>query len=142
MAAEKKLKIVVPTNFSKKSECALDFALQYTQLHNADVYLFHVIEERSRDYRELDRLNVEIMERMKTAVMQAIERLSASGGKHTVEQVHRRVSHGKPGQEVLVIAEGIQADMVVMGATTTKTFKELVTKTPSTLVLVKEKALP
>jgi nucleotide-binding universal stress UspA family protein len=134
-----KLKIVVPTNFSKKSELALDFALDYSLKIGADVYLFHAFEQRSSDFRELDRLNVEYMERMKQAVIQAVDRLNARGGSHSVEDVFRRISHGKAAKEIDNIVTGVQADIVVMGAPSDKQFRDLVMHAPCTMVLVREK---
>lgn len=134
-----KLKIVVPTNFSRKSEMALDFALMYSRFADADVYVFHAVEEKITDYRELDRLNVEHMERMKQAVLQAIERLTQRGLNHSIDEVYRRTSHGKAAIEVLRIAAGISADMIVMGKPSNKHFKELIEKAPCTLVLTRDK---
>ena len=115
-----KIKLVVPTNFSKKSEIALDFALTYVRDQQADVYLFHVLEAKGSDFRELDRQNVELMDRMKTHVLQAVERLHKQGLTPKVDNVHRRISHGRPGTEVLQIATGVNADVIVMGAPTSK----------------------
>ncbi len=137
--ARSKLKIVVPTNFSKKSEMALDFALMYSRYSDADVYVFHALEEKITDYRELDRLNVEYVEHMKRAVLQAVERMAQLGITHAVDEVYRRISHGKAAIEILKIAAGISADMIVMGKPTSKHFKELVEKAPCTLVLIREK---
>jgi nucleotide-binding universal stress UspA family protein len=134
-----KLKILVPVNFSKKSEMALDFALLYSQHFTADVYLFHVFEDKTDDFRRLDRLNEEYMERMKQVVNIAIQRMQAQGVTHTVEGVHRRISQGRPSIEILKMAGGISADMVVMGAPESSDFKKFFTKVPCTVVLVKEK---
>ncbi|MBN1960522.1 MAG: universal stress protein [Deltaproteobacteria bacterium] len=134
-----KLKIVVPTSFSKKSELALDFALMYSRIANADVYVFHALEEKITDYRELDRLNVEHMARMKQAVLQSVERLNKQGINHSVDEVYRRTSHGNSAIEVLRIASGIGADMIVMGKPNNKHFKKVVEKAPCTLVLTREK---
>lgn len=134
-----KHKLVVPTNFSKKSELALDFALRHSQNINADIYVFHVFEEKISNFRQLDRLNEEYMERMKHTVMQAIDRANCQGIRHTVEDVHRRISHGKAWQEILKITTGVNGDMIIMGAPTSKQFKNLIAKTPCTMVLVKDK---
>jgi len=134
-----KLKILVPINFSKKSEMALDFALLYSQHFKADVYLFHVFEDKTGDFRRLDRLNVEYMERIKQVVIMAIQRMAAQGVTHTVEEVHRRISQGKPALEILKMAGGISADMVVMGAPDSSDFKKFFAKVPCSVVLVKEK---
>lgn len=134
-----KLKIVVPTNFSKKSEMALDFALRYSKDFNAEVYVFHVLETKEKNFRELDRANVELLERMKVTVMQAIQRLQATGVTNTVDEVHRRISNGKPADALLEIASGIRADMIIMGAPSSTQFKNILTRTPCTLVVVKAK---
>ncbi len=134
-----KLKILVPINFSRKSEMALDFALLYSQHFKADVYLFHVFEDKTDDFRRLDRLNEEYMERMKQVVIMAIQRMAARGVTHTVEEVHRRISQGKPSLEILKMAGGISADLLVMGAPESGDFKKLFMKAPCSVVLVKEK---
>jgi nucleotide-binding universal stress UspA family protein len=133
------MKLLVPISFSKKSEMALDFALAYSQTTNAVIYLFHVIEESTSDYRKLDRLNEEFMERMKHTCMQGIERAHAKGVTHKVEDVHRRIANGKPWQEILRMAGGIGADMIIMGSPSGNAFKKLQAQVPCTIVLVKEK---
>jgi len=134
-----KLKILVPINFSRKSEMALDFALIYSQHFKADVYLFHVFEAKTNDFRRVDRLNEEYMERMKQVAVAAIQRMANAGVTHTVEEVHRRISQGKPATEILKMAGGISADMVIMGAPNSSDFKKFFTKVPCSVVLVKEK---
>jgi len=134
-----KKKFLVPTSFSRKSEMALDFALAHALQDPAEVYLFYVLEDSTTNYRRLDKLNEEYMERMKTQMMQAIQRLQSRGFMPVVEDVHRRISHGKAGKEILAMANGIAPDMIVMGAPSSNSFKKLITKAPCTLVLVKEK---
>jgi len=140
-ASERKLKLLVPTNFSRKSEMALDFALAQTQLTAAhvQVYLFHVFEDATKNFRRLDKLNEEYMERMKQTMVNGIERQRQQGVTVSVEDVHQRIAHGKAALEILKMAEGIQPDMIVMGAPTSNAFKKLVTNAPCTLVLVKHK---
>jgi nucleotide-binding universal stress UspA family protein len=134
-----KQKIVVPVNFSKKSESALDFALSFSGGKNTEIFLFHVFEESTSNFRKLDQLNEEYMERMRAMVMQAVQRLATRGIAHTVEQVHRRMAHGKAADEIITMAEGVRADFVVMGAPTQSQFKKLATKVPCSLVLLKNK---
>lgn len=137
--APAKGKVLVPINFTKKSELALDFALKFSGGINANIYLFHVFEDSTSDYRRLDRINEEYMERMKQVVMLAIQRLHAQGVQHSVEDIHRRISHGKPWVEILKMAGGISADIIIMGAADTNQFKKLYLKVPCSLVMVKEK---
>lgn len=139
MATEGRRKLLVPINFSEKSELALDFALEYSAKANAELYLFHVIEDSTSDYRRLDKLNVEFMERMQHTCLQAIARVQARGVSHAVENVHRRIATGKPWKEILRMAGGVSADMIIMGAPTSSSFKKLVAMAPCTVALVKEK---
>src|SRR3954470_4217267 len=106
-----RLKLLVPTNFSAKSELALRFALGYShsQRRPAEVFLFHSYDEKNVDYRRIDQINQECVERMKVAVLQCIEALGQLGINHTVEMVHRRLSYGKPAPEILKMAGGIGA---------------------------------
>jgi nucleotide-binding universal stress UspA family protein len=135
----KNIKIVVATNFSKKSEMALDFALEYSQKFPSSIYLFHAFEEKRTDFRELDRLNVEYMERMKQSVIQAVNRMNARAGQHSVEDVFRRISHGRAADEIENIVAGIQADMLVMGTASAKQFRDFLMRAPCTIVMVREK---
>jgi nucleotide-binding universal stress UspA family protein len=134
-----KIKILVPINFSHKSERALDFALMYARHLNADIYLFHVFEDATSNYRQLDRLTEEYLDRMKQQVIQSVERLAKIGIEHTVDDVYRRIGGGKPAVEILKMASGIGADMIVMGASQTGALKKLLAQAPCTLVLVKDK---
>src|SRR6266571_3848119 len=102
-----KLKLLVPINFSPKSDLALDFALAFSRNFNADVYLFHVFEGSTTNYRRLDRLNEEYLERMRQVLTKAVERLHAEGVHHSVEDVYRRISNGRPWVEILRMAAGI-----------------------------------
>ena len=133
------IKLVVPTNFSKKSEMALEFALMYSTFNHAEVYLFHVLDKTSGDFRAADRENEDMMDRMKETVMTSIEKVAKQGVSHAVDRVHRRIAHGKPWVGILRIAAGINADMIIMGAPSASGFKHLIDKAPCSLVLLKEK---
>jgi len=134
-----KKKILVPISFDRESEMALDFALMYSQNSNAEIYLFHVTQTKGSDYRELDRLNEETMARMKETFLKAIQRAQEHGIKHLVDNVHRRVAHGKPWDEILRMAGGISADLVIMGSPESRSFIKMLGKMPCSTVLVREK---
>lgn len=136
---ETKLRLVVPVNFSRKSEMALDFALSFSRNSNADVYLLHVLEGGKDDFREMDRRNAEYMDRMQTMVMKAIERVQSQGISPHLEDIYRRIGSGKPANEILDMAAGINADMIVMGSPSSNWAKKLVSESPCTTVLVKPK---
>ena len=57
---DSKTKLLVPVSFTKKSEMALDFALQFSQGRQAQLYVFHVFEDATKNFRRLDRLNEEL----------------------------------------------------------------------------------
>ena len=76
---------------------------------------------------------------MKHVVLDAIERMAGRGVTHRLEDVHRRISQGRPWSEILKIAGGISADMIIMGSPDTTSFKKLIMKAPCTVVLVREK---
>ena len=135
----KKLKLLVPINFSRKSEQALDFALMYSRVAPVDIYLFHVIEGTPKSYRDLDRLNEENLERMKQMVIQALERLNAQGLELSIDDVYRRLSNGKASREILKMAGGISADMIIMGTSGARGFRKMVSQAPCTVVLVRDK---
>ncbi|MEL6543279.1 MAG: universal stress protein [Myxococcota bacterium] len=136
---EEKQKLLVPFSFTAKSEQALQFALNYSRNVHASIYLFHVYEEKSSDFRKVDKLNAEYLERMKQIVINNINAFQEKGLTHSVEDVFRRIANGKPPTEILKMAGGIGADVIIMGAPESSAFKKLVAKAPCTLVLVKEK---
>lgn len=137
-----KFKILVPVDFGKESEIAMDMALEIGQAHGADIYLFHVHEGRTSNFRELDRINEEVMDRMKAMVISAINRAAERGNTRTVEEVYRRMSNGKAWQEILKMSGNISADMIVMGYKARGgTWEKVLKKAPCTVVLAREKDL-
>jgi len=136
-----RLKLLVPTNFSHKSEMALNFALAYSARNpgGAEIFLFHSYDEKNVDYRHLDKVNEDVIERMKTVVLHAIEGMTQRGDGHGVETVHRRLSYGKPPVEILKVAAGIGADMIIMGSPNSSKYRRLIEKAPCSLVMLKDK---
>ena len=134
-------KLLVPTNFSRKSTLALEHALTLsTHLGSqAEVYLFHTYDQRKTDFARLDKINEACLDRMRAHVMEAIELLRARGIDHSIETVHRRLSYGKAWLEILKVAGGISADMIIMGAPSSSAFGKLIERAPCTIVLVKDK---
>lgn len=137
--AQRKQKFLVPFNFSRKSEMALDFALRYGAHIDCEIYLFHVFEGKASDFRKLDRQNEEYMERMKLTVTQWAEKIAKEGISSDSHDVHRRVANGKVGQEILKMAAGINADLIIMGAPSSFSIRRTTAKTPCTTILVKDK---
>ena len=134
-----KIRILVPTNFSEKSELALDYALRLSSLGPSEVYIFHVFERSRGTFSRVDELNRDSMAQMKRLVNEAIDRVHSQGSAHWVEEVHRRVATGRAPDEIRKMAEGICADWVVMGAPPSRRFRKFALNAPCTLVLVKDK---
>lgn len=134
-----KFKILVPVDLQHPSEHAIDLALEMGHMRRADIYLFHVHEGRTTNYRELDRINEEVMERMKAIVIEAIQRAAAHGVTRTVEEVFRRMANGKAGDEILKMADAISADMIVMGHGSAGTAEKVLKKTPCTVMVARAK---
>lgn len=134
-----KPKYIVAMSFSRKAEAALEFALTHAPPQGAVIYIFHVFEDVTKNFRRLDKLNAETMERMKQIMVSALERLAQKGIHPNVEDVERRFANGKVGLELLSMAEGVQPDLLIMGTPSSNAFKKLITHAPCTLVLVKEK---
>ena len=139
MPDQPKLKLLVPYSFNPKSDMALDYALTYATGVASEIYIFHVFEDATKNFRRLDELNEEYMEKMKNVVLTAIKRLHNKGVTTQVEDVHRRLAFGKAAVEILKMADGIAADMLIMGLPTAKQFKKLLASTPCSLILLKKK---
>ena len=135
-----KFKILVPIDFTSVSDLAVDLALELGHTHQADIYLFHVHEGSSSNFRELDRVNEEIMEKMKAMVLDGIQRAAQHGITRTVEEVFLRMSNGKAWIEIVKMAGNINCDMIIMGYHAKgKVWEKVLKKTPCTVVLTREK---
>jgi len=138
--SKEKFKILVPVDFSFESELALDWALEFGQVHKADIYLFNVHEGSTKNFRELDRINAEIMDKMKTIVINAMQRAEKQGINRNVDEVYRRVSNGKAWVEILKMTANINADLIVMGYRPKgRTWERVISKTPCTVMLARQK---
>lgn len=137
------MKILVATNFTAKSALALEWALTLSthQAHGrrVEIYLFHSYDQRKTDFRRLDKINEDCVERMRRSVMDAIAAVGGRGVTHSVDTVHRRLSYGKPWLEILKVAGGISADMIIMGCPSSSAFRRLIEQAPCAMMLAKEK---
>ncbi len=138
-------KILVPIDFSDNCRHALAFAIDYVQSHEAEIYLFYVIEEQKRSHFRgaADKLE-EDLERMKDVMMSTLDRLADSWGeKPRVGEVHRRIANGKPWEEILRMAGAITADMIIMGASGKKgkNAVKVLEESPCTVCVVRDKDL-
>ena len=128
----------MPINFSRKSQVALDFAIRLTQGRHTALTLFHVFDHVRSNFRELDKLNEELADRMRLMVVEALGRARQRGWAPTVEDVHQRVGHGKATREILTMAQAVNPDILVMGAPTSRSLRKFVPEVMCTLVLVRD----
>ncbi len=136
-------KILVPIDFSDNCRYALAFAIDYVQAHEAEIYLFYVIEDQKRSQFRgaADKLE-EDLERMKDLMMSTLDKLAETWGeKPRVGEVHRRIANGKPWEEILRMAGAITADMVIIGASGKKgkNASKVLDHAPCTVCVVREK---
>ena len=134
-------RMLVPTSFSPKSQMALEFAMRFslTQARDSEVFLFHCYRTKLTDYVRLEQVNEACTERMGLMVQQAVTTLAAEGMHHTVDAVHRRLAYGRVAGEILRMAGGMSADMLIMGRPQGLGLKWLTTQVPCHLVLVRDK---
>jgi universal stress protein A len=109
-------KIVVPTDFSPRSDAALDYAVALAAALKAAVHLVHVVEEPFvrgewelyiRDAQEIrDQLEAD-----------ARSRLAAAAGRVETPgvPVSTEIRHGSAFEGIIYEAKAIEADLIVMG---------------------------
>lgn len=133
-------KILVPIDFTPESDVAIDMALAYCYAVKAELYMLNVVEKAPKTYADMDKLNADLLDRMKGLVISAVERAAKAGHTHAVEDVYRRISAGKAWHEILKMAGDLNADMIVMGHHPKgSTWKKVLEKAPCTVVLAREK---
>lgn len=105
--------IVCPVDFSNDAFAALDYAAALAQQHHAKLILLHVVDNPLTEfygthgatyYAEVDHA----IEKSKDLLAEAIRTHAAQVPCDIV------VKHGKPYDEILELAAGAHADMIVM----------------------------
>ena len=137
-------KVLVPIDFSENARRALAFAIDYVQSHDAEVYLFYVVEDAPRmHFKNAANKLEDDLERMKDLMIRELERLATEWGhKPHIGEVHRRIANGKPWEEILRMAGNITADIIVMGASHKgKNTAKVMEKAPCTVCVAREKDL-
>lgn len=134
-------KILVPIDFSDNCRHALAFAIDHVQSHEAEIYLFYVIEDNKRgQFKGAAEKLEEDLERMKDLMMTTLEKMAKVWGeKPRIGEVHRRIANGKPWQEILRMAGAITADAIVIGASNKgKNALKVAEHAPCTVCIVRE----
>jgi nucleotide-binding universal stress UspA family protein len=137
-----RLKVLVPIDFSDNSRRALASAVDFVQSHEAEVYLFYVVEDSPRmGFRNAANKLDDDLERMKDLMIRELERLATEWGhKPHIGEVHRRIANGKPWEEILRMAGNITADVIFMGASHKgKNTAKVLEKAPCNVFIAREK---
>jgi nucleotide-binding universal stress UspA family protein len=111
-------KILVPTDFSRSSEIALEKALDMAEEYNAKVVLLHVdedVQQCAADYclRSEEVVKIEEDNRMRSRKLLEQEANSLRGAKHIDIEYDLRT--GSPAQVILEEQEKIRPDLIVIG---------------------------
>jgi nucleotide-binding universal stress UspA family protein len=110
-------RILVPTDFSKFSEVALDYAVALAEKFAAELYLLHVVQDLSLFVPDAVALTPPIgppLDEFMTAARAALDRVVRD--KHLERlTVHREIREGTTFYEIIRAAREMQIDLIVMG---------------------------
>ncbi len=98
--SQKKSKILVPTDFTKVADCAMNHAMKLAQHSGAEVYLLHVVPKQSEVEEARRKLEIEV-ERAKKWGSQA--------------PIHKLVRIGSIYEDIGDAASEIDAGLIIMG---------------------------
>ncbi|HET7221465.1 MAG TPA: universal stress protein [Vicinamibacterales bacterium] len=104
--------ILCPIDFSEFSRCALDRAVRLARLHNAVITAIHVVEPNGQAGEEA---GVEAVQRQRDEQRQALTRFVAPELTADVQIRHELVEAPSISREILVQANRLSADLIVMG---------------------------
>ncbi len=107
--------ILVPVDFSKHSEKALETAVEFAKVFDADLHLIHAYSlpvgvVTPYDYQIPASILGEMREAATKRIDEAVKKVAGQGVK-----VHGLVTEGLPTQAIEEAAEQIKADLIVMG---------------------------
>lgn len=113
-----KPRILVALDFSETSRRALDWAVHHAVATKGEIHVVHAIEYRLADLLpvvEDMRMGVE-MDQLKTVAQTELDRVLPRELRGELAPPIRHVALGPPANEILRVAESIQADMIVLGS--------------------------
>jgi nucleotide-binding universal stress UspA family protein len=110
-------RILVPTDFSKFSEVALNYAVALAEKFVAELYLLHVVQDLALFIPDAVAVVPPVavpVDQFTTAARAALERVVED---HQLERfvVHREVREGTPFYEIIRFARETEIDLIVMG---------------------------
>jgi nucleotide-binding universal stress UspA family protein len=110
-------RILVPTDFSKYSEVALNYATAMAEKFGADLYLLHVVQDLSVFVPDAVAVTPPIalpVEQFASAAREALARVVRE--QHLDRfKIHSEVREGAPFYEIVNFAKENRIDLIVMG---------------------------
>lgn len=111
-------RILVPTDFSQHSQCALDYACAFAARFGSELHLLHVVNDVVPIVPEAGMVLPDIQSyrrELVTAAEQELARLPAPG-QHTTSYVLRKVCAGQAFVEIVRYAREHEIDLIVLGS--------------------------
>jgi len=130
-------KIIVPVDFEQQSIIALDYAKYFADLTNAEIILFHVIEE-SGFLKKLLKNEDDRKKIRKDAYEQLEELKKEIGGNYNVSL---KVDFGKVYDKVEDLADDIEPLFILMGKTENPSLKKIEDKKTPITELINQYAI-
>jgi nucleotide-binding universal stress UspA family protein len=109
--------ILVPIDFSKHSEVALNYAVALAEKFGAELFLLHVVQDLALFIPDAVAVAPPIappVEQFIAAAREALERVTEVNALKSLT-VHRDVREGTPFYEIIRFAKEKDVDLVVMG---------------------------
>jgi nucleotide-binding universal stress UspA family protein len=110
-------RILVPTDFSKHSHNALNYAAAFADRFGAALYLLHVVQDLALFIPEAVSVAPPIappVKQMTAAVREALDRVVRENDLSRFE-VHCEVREGTPFYEIIQFAKDAGIDLIIMG---------------------------
>jgi nucleotide-binding universal stress UspA family protein len=109
--------ILVPTDFSKYSQAALNYAVAFAQKFEAELYLLHVVQDLAVFIPDMITVSPPpspSVEQLTGAVHAAFDRLVRENQLERLP-LHREVREGTPFYEIIRFAKEKEIDLIIMG---------------------------